>query len=180
MGGPGIGILLREPLSSEEQGVALEWTASRREMSHRPLHCTYQPTDGSLSYSDNLIPLYVNQFFDFWPQSEVQLGSHSNQPEDHRNLGELTLELAVRWNGIIDFYGALMAPLDDEFRELWLRGHARWSDLAPLTGPLQAKIRGTIITVPYEVYPGIYWVRQIADTTFMRSWLKHPGYYLLK
>jgi hypothetical protein len=84
----------------------------------------------------------------FLPATEIVLAAAVNRPESHRLLGETALELALLYDGLIDFDG--MLP------------------------PVAATLPGRCWTIPGENG----W--QVGDTTFLRAWLSHPEFRMVK
>ncbi|WP_429227545.1 DUF6368 family protein [Inquilinus ginsengisoli] len=39
---------------------------------------------------------------------------------------------------------------------------------------------GKVIAIPYELGNGRVWGRHVGDTTFLRAWLGHPDFHMIK
>lgn len=112
------------------------------------------------------------------PAYRLQIGAMCNDRIDHRMLGMLALAAASQFGGWIDFNGALGPPLPPVE---WAAGRPTWQEpsleeirafLAPFPGRLRE--------IAYEVNEARSWVYHIADAEFLRAWLAHPRFHMIK
>lgn len=119
----------------------------------------------------------VKSHFGFLPRQALQIDAFCNGKEDHKLLGWLTLHLAERYNGIVDFLGALLPPLPlRSGAESW----ENWSDFAAAFDVWAEEMPGKIVSVEYETGNGRQWASHKADVHFFRAWLKHPQFGMIK
>ncbi len=112
------------------------------------------------------------------------LSAHCNGKEDHRLLGELSLDIAEHVEGLIDFTGPLSPPLEGKmerlFRERLLEGRMEWIEWEPHVTSMVAGLPGRLYCVPYLTAKGRTWAYHVADAEFMRAWLEHPHFHMVK
>jgi len=121
--------------------------------------------------------------FGFTPEWEWHSDAGCNKQEDHQILGQWITWLTNHLGGIVDFYGALLPPLPESmYKGFWLWEEASWSDIAPYFEPMVGEIPGKIISIPYLCgeAESRTWVHHVADVEFMKAWLKHPRFHLVK
>ncbi|BBH69728.1 hypothetical protein ACTI_64130 [Actinoplanes sp. OR16] len=90
----------------------------------------------------------------FLPATEIVLAAALHRPESHRMLATTALELAVLYDGFVDFDG-LLPPV-----------------AATLPGRLFTIASGPLATVDDGWHVG--------DAEFLRAWLRHPGFRMVK
>jgi hypothetical protein len=100
----------------------------------------------------------VSSLLGWTPAGSILLAAMCNSDLDHRLLGKLCLHFARKYDGWVDFGGALISHL---------------------TGNLQG-LPGRVCTIPYITGLGEAWVSHIADADFFEAWLHHPGFHLIK
>ncbi len=127
----------------------------------------------------------VFRAFGITPHYQIGIDAGCNQKEDHRILGELSLYLARRFNGLIDFCGALMPPVTLTGREnaiqfLMKFEHANWEDLCESARLFFRTFPGRLLEFPYQTAYGTTWVNHVCDAEFMTAWLQHPHFYMVK
>ncbi|MEU4689218.1 DUF6368 family protein [Actinoplanes sp. NPDC023714] len=89
----------------------------------------------------------------YLPATEIVLAASVNRPESHRLLGETALELAVFFDGFVDFDGLLP--------------------------PAARTLPGRCFLVTATEDPdGPGW--HVGDPEFLRAWLRHPGFRMVK
>lgn len=131
MGGPGAQVLLREPLTQSQTEELKAWIYSigrNVEVSEKfpsVMEFWLKPASFSEEVSDCLFYFSIEDISEYTTESEraelqEQLGylppqkvgfsSGCNQEIDHRTLGLLILQLAERYQGIIDMGGAITPP----------------------------------------------------------------------
>jgi hypothetical protein len=96
---------------------------------------------------------------------------------DHLTLGHLALTLAEQYDGLIDMDGAITPPLRPGGNST-LKNYP-WHTLEEIHEFVQA-IPGTVHEIYYEVNPARQWVFHIVDTVFLKNWLKHPHFHMMK
>jgi hypothetical protein len=107
------------------------------------------------------------------PQASVSISALANRSEDHRVLGDISLAVAERLNGLVAFGGLLLPPA---FRN---RTHAS-DDARPAAAELVAGLPGRIVAITYETAGGRTWGEHVGDATFLRAWLGHPDFHMVK
>lgn len=88
------------------------------------------------------------------PKFDIRLYAMSNDIESHEILGFLCLKIAETANGIIDFGGLLEIKL-----------------------PINS---GNLYTISYELASGGIGYYNICDTKFMKYWLEHEKFRMVK
>jgi hypothetical protein len=183
MGGASIGIFLPHPLTVDDRHWVLE-RLDAVNLTDLPLYFEPACIDGCLANPDDSTVLYVEQEFGFWPEAEAELWSGFNGVIGHRYIAEVAVEIAYRFQGIIDFGGPLLPPLSPELYKEW--HNRKWSEVEVYSAQMLKKIPGRIVTIPYETESkhstvnSREWVRHLSDATFLQSWLKHPNFHLIK
>lgn len=131
--------------------------------------------DGLLGEAGGAAALYERPF-GLCPDNGVTLIAMCNQPEDHRVLGELSLALAERLGGIIDMDG-LIVPRAVPYA-VWR--DAPWSAVRPDVEAFTAAMPGKAVAIPYQTWGGEEWATHTVDTAFLRAWLRHPEFRMIK
>ncbi len=129
----------------------------------------------------------VARCFGFLPRSRILLAAEGDRPEDHRRLGEVALDLARRFGGVINLHGALEVgsgePVSlDQVDDLLARLEERldWTEVSAPTDAFLRSMPGRVLTLPYETMDRRTWVEHICDAEFMAAWLRHPGFHMIK
>ena len=124
---------------------------------------------------------HLKAAFGFWPKQELQIVAFCNGRTDHQILGQLTLHLAEKYNGVIDFNGALDPPIDllpfSFDADYWQRN---WSEFELAFEEWMKDMPGKIVGIEYEVGNGRKWVSHKANLEFFRAWLQHPQFRMIK
>jgi hypothetical protein len=112
----------------------------------------------------------------FVPQQSLSIEASVNGQSDHRILGHLALALAERYDGWIDLDGAIRPPVrpGDLPRP--------YGDTEKELGAISAYVNampGRVVEISYMT-SGDRWVYHVVDTTFMREWLRHPHFHMIK
>ncbi|HYF61422.1 MAG TPA: DUF6368 family protein [Herpetosiphonaceae bacterium] len=202
MGGPSASVLLRERLSASQldqidQAIRLVsdrivpgegpcsdfWVNDLRPLggsyvgAGRPCGLGfYAPDDrmGTLvQWDPGQMPVFVAEF-GFAPQQAVSLDAFCNSSEDHAILGRLTLYVAELTGGLVDFGGAILPRLP---KEVHTDG---WQDVEPYYTAMAREMPGRIVSFPYETARGTIWASHVADAAFLRAWLAHPDFHMIK
>ncbi|MEM9023068.1 MAG: DUF6368 family protein [Bacteroidota bacterium] len=108
---------------------------------------------GGANYAQEELAM-IKALVGFEPTFEVSICAFCNREIDHQILGELTLYLAEKFGGVVDFGGQISPPL------------------APMNGKLWE--------IPYATAEGSQMTYSVADVTFMRHWLSDPNFSMVK
>jgi hypothetical protein len=197
MGGPHAGVLLPAALSTSQHNALERLLISLGIHSDDGIHLqivTTVPIGGSFHHgqgrpfavetSEPAIethePHRLLHTFGFLPQQEIRLDALANQPEDHHILGLLAVTLAEQYSGVVDFGGALFPSLPSHVYENGWFWQARWEQVADYSRALINSLPGIAIELPYNTGTERSWVYHVADTTFLRAWLAHPEFHMIK
>ena len=104
-------------------------------------------------YSEEEI-LMIKDYVGFDPKFDLGIYAMCNREIDHKILGELTLYLAEKFDGLIDFGGQISAK--------------------------PKNFKGRTWEIPYETSGGMTAVYNIADVDFMKDWLNSKNFRMLK
>jgi hypothetical protein len=209
MGGPSASVLLREPLSASQIGQINEtiraisshivpgngyhcdfWVSDLRPLggsyvgAGKPLGLSFYGPDGPMEtivqWDSARMPVFVAEF-GFVPQQEVSLAAFCNDREDHAILGRLTLYVAELIGGLVDFNGAILPhlPVRITGESFWFE-KAVWADVEPYFNAMAGEMPGRIVSFPYETARGTTWASHVADAAFLRAWLAHPDFHMIK
>lgn len=113
----------------------------------------------------------------FVPIQEISLSAWCNDRFDHRLLGYLTLTMAERFGGLINMRGAITPPIPRE-RSMRAKKYP-WCTLEEISAYVR-QMPGRIWEIPYETGSGRNWVYHIVDSAFLRTWLRHPNFHMIK
>jgi Family of unknown function (DUF6368) len=116
-------------------------------------------------------------FLGYYPKQSINLFAGCNKALDHRILGYLALQLAERYDGIIDMNGAITPPVHPG--GYYPFGNYPWHTLEEISAFVHA-MPGRVLERYYTVSPDRRWVSHMVDTTFMRAWLEHPHFHMIK
>jgi hypothetical protein len=186
--GPYAEVLLWDPVSEDRARVLRDLVASVtlsgyadpfQVFTTRPIGGSYEGE--SLPFDiepDNLDeeavdPVAVEAAFGRIPRGSVFLSAGMNGTDSHRILAELALAIAERLDGIIDFCG-LLAP----FRGLF--DSRTWDETQTDAADHLAGLPGKVVVIPYETGVGGTWGAHVGDITFLRAWLDHPAFRMVK
>jgi hypothetical protein len=95
--------------------------------------------------------------------------------KNHRILGTLILWFAEAFGGLVDFDGAIL-PLNSGMKYF---GSSWNEETESAFKGLTRDMPGKILSLPYETGDGI-WVSHVADCEFLRAWLRHADFHMLK
>lgn len=109
------------------------------------------------------------------PIVELTLFSYCSGRQNHLALGHLALALANRFDALIDFGGLLgyrfsLHDVDAEEEAVRL-AEAR---------ALVSSLPGRVWEMPYAAYGGGSWYSHVGDRDFLRAWLGHPDFHMIK
>jgi hypothetical protein len=197
MGGPSASVLLQAPLTTPQQHDLAQLLASLGVCGddgiHLQIHTTH-PIGGTYGSEQGrpfavelveptieaLNPQLMVDTFGFYPLQAITLDAFANQSDDHRILGLLTLSLMERFSGIIDFGGALFPKLPSQLYDDGWFWQATWEDGAGYSRDLINSLPGVAIELTYMTGSDRTWVYHVADSTFLRAWLAHPDFHMIK
>lgn len=114
------------------------------------------------------------QHLGFIPEQNITIYAGCNHPIDHRILGQLVLLLAERYDGIINLEGALYPP-DEPGRDLFdvtIEEVEQYVKELPLPG--------RIFHMYYSTGRNTRWLYHLVDADFLRAWLQHPQFHMIK
>ena len=121
---------------------------------------------------------FYEQVFGVYPDSTISLSAMSNQPEDHRILGEIALAVAQRLGGLIDL-GGLIVP-----RHVFLSTpdfwNAPWSTVQSSVRAFTESMPGTAVALTYRPSSEREWASHTIDVAFLQAWLRHPEFHMIK
>lgn len=120
----------------------------------------------------------VAEAFGFAPADELVVVAFCNRGADHRILGELCVWLAERFGGLIHFGAALWPPVPREANIDAL--DADWRQVEPFFRRMVEGLPGRVVGLRSEPQPGLEWVAHVADAAFLRAWLEHPQFHMVK
>ncbi len=146
----------------------------------RPFEIDKQKIDSN--YSEEEI-LMINNCVGFNAKFDLGFYAMCNREIDHKILGELTLYIAEKFDGLIDFGGAIFPyqSLPNKMKEgMWLWEQANWTDIKPYFDEMVGKIGGKIFTIEYETGNNRNWVYHLCDAEFMRNWLQNKNFGMIK
>jgi hypothetical protein len=147
-----------------------------------PFGFSLEPID-----DEHLIAAGIETFegaFGFRPVRYVGFCAYCNGRVDHRVLGEIVAKVAEMFDGVVDFGGTLWPLVPVEYGRPFskARERARWSvDFEPLFQDMIRGMPGRIVGIAKvrcdgkEDDPSHY-----ADPKFLRAWLRHPQFYMIK
>lgn len=140
----------------------------------RPIYSSFSQVE--LEQEEMLV---LQKHFGITPKREWHCDAGCNQLEDHLILGQLITYLIDTVGGVVDFYGALIPSLPEDMgrRGFW---HYDWSDIEPYFEEMIRGMPGKIVSVPYDAGEGRTWVSHYAEVEFMKAWLKHPRFHMVK
>lgn len=121
---------------------------------------------------------HVHSVFGFVPNDELLVIAFCNGNDDHRVLGELCVRFAERFEGVVDFGGALWPSVPASAGIDSLR--ADWREVEPYFQEMVTGMPGRVSGLQYETQSGRQWVVHFADAVFARAWLNHPRFRMVK
>jgi hypothetical protein len=94
------------------------------------------------------------------PACELSIAIYCNRRRDHQILAWLCVELAKRLDGMIDLDGPMPIPPE----KMWL----------------DCGLRGRAIPVVYAIDESRSAKVHVVDADFLRSWMSHPDFHMVK
>jgi hypothetical protein len=117
----------------------------------------------------------ISAAFGFEPQQQIQFDAMSKGPEINAILAGLVLYVAELCDGLVDFGGAIQPPMPEHRYP-----EANWADVEPYFLAMVKDMPGRIVSLLYQPTDQRTWASHIADATFLRAWLAHPDFYMIK
>jgi Family of unknown function (DUF6368) len=117
----------------------------------------------------------IEETFRLRPKGRLSVTAGMNRPADHRVLGEVVLQLALLLEGVIDFDGALL-PLASP---AWTH-RMSWPEVSSSVRQLLKDLPGRVIALEYEVNDQRTWACHVGDSQFLKGWLNHPDFHMIK
>lgn len=193
MGGPVLEVLLWEPIAGDRARVLQDLIASVTDFTSpdNPQVATTRPIGGSFDGNfdgypslpitikakgvdeESHDPAGVEAAFGRIPHDSVVVCAFTSGRDSHRALAEIGLAIAERLGGVIDFCG-LLAP----FRGL--SDSRSWDEVQADAADHLAGLPGKVVVIPYETADGGIWGGHVGDATFLRAWLGHPNFRMIK
>lgn len=163
------------------------WVTSTTSINGTVLHTNGRPfgiekSEIDADYSKEVISTIKN-VIECTPTISLDIYAMCNSPVDHKILGELSYYLAEKFHGIIDFGGAIYSyqSLPSKMKEgMWLWEEAHWKDIKPYFDEMVEKIDGNIFTIEYETANHKNWAHHLCDAEFMKNWLQHDSFGMIK
>jgi hypothetical protein len=111
------------------------------------------------------------------PEAELVTLAFCSQSSDHQILGEITLALAERFGGVIDYGGALWPLLPPGLR---IDDHPDWHEIEPYFERAVSDMPGKVISV-VDVLPHVPpWPSHVSDAVFLRAWIEDSRFQMVK
>lgn len=102
-----------------------------------------------------------------------------NDDDSHKILGYLALFVAEKYDGLIDLTGAIIPPVKED-RAIREYPYCTIEEIRDFV----YKIEGKICEIEYEVGEGEgegrKWIYHVVDIAFLKNWLKHPHFHMIK
>ncbi|AEV69748.1 DUF6368 family protein [Acetivibrio clariflavus] len=117
----------------------------------------------------------IKNYFGFTPMDEIAITAFFNDADSHRILGHLALILAEKYDGLIDLTGAITPPIKED-RAIKEYPYCTIKEIRNFV----CKVEGKICEIEYEVKEGKKWIYHVVDTTFLKNWLKHSHFHMIK
>jgi hypothetical protein len=201
MSGPGATVLTRRPVGDAEMASVRELVAAVGQPGSdppptpdwfwvtdtRPIGGRYAGEGRPFAVNTGLDPdregagWYdrVEPAFGFRPAGGIGVFGFCGRDEDHRVVGELVLWLAERLDGVIDFDAELRPPLPPGAKFDLL--DYEWREVEPYFREMAAGMPGRVAGVPrHGDGQGDDHVVHVGDPAFLRAWLDHPNFRMVK
>ena len=188
--GPTVGVILPKRLSASQE----RWSVStigldsevRGSFFVQGREFFYNPAPDSAAWLEEYEAEGVPELIGWTPAWFISFAALTNEKSSHRVIGQLALEHAQEFGGIIDFDGDLAPPIVGETERLfeeWFEDREpgrSWDAWKPAFDLMVQDLPGTVYSVPEPADDGARWVYHLADAEFMEAWLSHPHYHLVK
>ena len=200
--GPGSSIILKDALKGTQLDLINNtldsisdsrkdedfWVSSTKpiggnvESDGRPFIITHDKItlDNSVYDKGELRQIYKS--IGYKPKYSVSLGAMCNDDVDHKVLGEITLYLARKFGGHINFEGAIFSfKYLPKYRSSdWYFFKANWSSIEPYFKKFIKDMPGNIYTIKYKTASEKKWAYHICDVEFLEFWLNCPEFHMIK
>lgn len=176
MSGPGACILLRVALDADRvlkvrdeiRGLSSHVSGDDFWVDDRPFIVVFGPEH--TERLDELRRSALPKLLGWTPRDILSIAAMCNQDMDHRLLGELCLRFATQLGGIVSFGGSLPGCGD----------LPRDGPSAPLREEKLDGLAGTLFTLSHLTLNDEYATEHLGDVEFLRAWLKHPHFRMVK
>jgi hypothetical protein len=113
----------------------------------------------------------------FVPEQRINVDANCSQPSDHRLLGQIVLLLSERYDGIIDLCGAFYSPskpgqVNRSLEDKTVEGVEQYVK--------ELSLPGRIFHMYYLIGENTTWIYHLVDPDFLRAWLQHPDFHMIK
>jgi hypothetical protein len=144
-------------------------------------------SDGGAGSDDPGRDEAVRSALGWLPAQRIAIAAACNGRADHRVIAALAAALAERYHGVIDLLGAITPP-DMPWRAWHLAGRQGMvSDRDQRTTASLEAISRYVTAMPGTVHEAYYdlsehqiWVWHVVDAAFLRAWLQHPDFHMIK
>lgn len=148
----------------------------------RPFGICFNEINENYHEHGELELIQIEAFTGFAPKFDLGFYAMCNDGIDHRILGELTYSFAKKLNGIIDFNGAIYTnkKLNEDWLTTVLAQQMKWQEIQTYHEEFARDIKGNLYSISYETSGGLMAIAQICDAEFMKNWLKHDRFHMIK
>ena len=124
----------------------------------------------------------IHNHFGFQPEYCVQVDASCNDETDHAILGALMLHFATSLDGVIDFGGAILPrlPAGLDKKGSWWKKKDEWANVESYFRKMVEIMPGKVVSIEYQTINDKTWAYHVADATFLRAWLQHPDFHMIK
>ena len=186
MAGPAAGIILPKPLNdSAKAGIRREILAMSTLVSEDDFWIQDRPFLLVLGEDYEAEPdedeaADLERIIGWKPQDEVNFVAMGDGRQDHLYLGQVCLHFVKKLGGLVDLGGALKPPVPAVVPSWAFGTHDHWSEYEPYFQKMVKGLPGRVYTVPYLKANGDEWVYHVADAEFLKAWLDHPNFHMVK
>lgn len=177
MGGSSASVLLPRPLTQAERE---EIRASVSLESNHLIEAHFPGHDYSI-FIDEFTEIHrakIDETFGLMWTTKVELDAIVSGSESNRILGQITVRLAEHYGGITDFGGVLWpSAAGDKWRG---HGNTEWHDIEREVMAILGELPGRLIALPYKTARDTQWAVHYGDARFLRAWLEHPHFHMIK
>lgn len=158
-------------------------------MTVKPVPAWVNPHPRPFGYSYGIdcdidLPLGTEQTFHdafgFLPSQCINVWGYCNDRMDHAVLAEIAADIADLFNGVIDFGGTLWPPLPEGSSDKARREGTWYEDIEPVFQEIIRGMPGKIIGLMEETCDVPSIPCHYCDSTFLRAWIDHPHFHMIK
>lgn len=140
-----------------------------------PFYFSVRPAGGVENEDVKKFRNWIRVEFGFRPEQSIGINANCSGVVNHRILGEICLWLLERFGGIVNFQGALLPRMP--LRE-WTENN--WDEVRSRADALLSPLAGKVVERLYRTAGDRTWASHLADATFLRAWLAHPKFHMIK